>query len=193
MYSVKKHPQLESTMFDEEIDVLESVLRDALDGFSGNGAYILTSQRNSSPVQERILSFCVGKNKQAAKEEKESLELAIKEMLPAYKGESCIKWVNNQPILILNASYGRFICGFFAADPDFSVGILATTAEALSRLSSNDGALRGSCREISWHEYADELPLVFKRVTELFDIHKTPAIKRWGKWKRFATKDLFFV
>ncbi|MBR3177450.1 hypothetical protein IKF27_01425 [Candidatus Saccharibacteria bacterium] len=193
MYNIKRYPQLESTLFDEEIDVLESVLRDTLEGFHGNGAYILTSQRNGQKMPERILSFDVGKDRRLAKEEMQDLETAISETLKSEPGENYIRWVNNQPILVINAAYGRFICGFFAKDPDFSMGILAATAETLTRLSRQDGALKGSVKEIPWHECADELTLVFKRVSILFSIYKTPAIKRWEKWhKTMPTEELFF-
>ncbi len=194
MYSIKKYPLWESTLYEEEIDVLISVLKDVLSEFHGNGAFILTSQKSTSEVEERILSFGIGENKIATEEEMKSLEKAIKKTLKAEKGENCIKWINNQPILILNASYGRFICGFFASDPDFSVGILAATAKTLTRLSSEDGALKGSYSEIPWHECADELPIIFKRVTELFDIYKTAAIKRWESWRKLTQlKELFFT
>lgn len=194
MYNIKKYPIWESTLFEEEIDVLISVLKDTLSEFHGNGAFILTSQRNSSASEERILSFGIGSNKKAVETEMAALEKAVKGALKGEKGENCIKWVNNQPVLILNATYGRFICGFFASDPDFSVGVLIAAAKTLTRLSSEDGCLRGSCAEIPWHEFADELPIVTKRVVELFDIYKTAAIKRWEKWRKFTRmREPFFV
>ncbi len=183
MYSVKKHPQLESTLFDEEIDVVVSVLKDVLDGFSGSGAFVLTSQRGNSTNEEKILSFAIG-DKSTAEEEMAALKKAIKKTLGKDNSRSYIEWVDNQPILVLNAAYGRFICGFFCSDPDYSVGVLAATAKTLTRLFNEEGQLRGSCKEIPWHEFADELPIITKRVVELFDIHKTPAIKRWEKWHK---------
>lgn len=179
MYSIKKYPLWESTLFEDEIDVLISVLKDTLSEFHGNGAFILTSQKAGSKSEERILSFGIGDNRKIAEEEMKALEQAIKETLGSDKGENCIKWANNQPVLILNASYGRFICGFFCSDPDLSVGVLAAVAKTLTRLNNSDGSLKGSCKEIPWHECADELPIILKRVTELFDIYNTPAIKRW--------------
>lgn len=194
MQNIKYYPLWESPLFEEEIEVLISVLRDTLAGFHGNGAYVLTSQKNTSVCEERVLEFEIGAKKSAIKDEKAELDKAIKNALKSDKGENCIKWVKNQPILIINAAYGRFIVGFFAGDPDFSVGVLAATAKTLTRLSSEDGALKGSCKEIPWHEFADELPIVVRRVTELFDIHKTAAIKRWEEWRKFSpTKELFFA
>ena len=183
MYSIQQYPQLASTLFDEEIEVIVSVLRDTLEGFSGSGAFILTSQRGDSVAEERILSFAIG-DKTVAEEEMATLEKAIKKTLREDNSRSYIKWVGTQPILVLNAAYGRFFCGFFCSDPDYSVGILAATAKTLTRLFNEEGQLRGSCKEIPWHEFADELPIITKRVVELFDIHKTPAIKRWEKWHK---------
>lgn len=193
MYSIKKYPLWESALFEDEIDVLVSVLRDALSEFSGNGAFILTGQNNQSVRHQKILSFKIGSDKEAAEEEIKNLEKAIEETMETARGDNCIKWVNNQPVMVLNASYGRFLCGFFCSDPDFSVGILAATAKTLTRLSSGDGALKGSCKEIPWHECADELPIIFKRVTELFDIYNTAAIKRWKERCRVTPcQELFF-
>ena len=197
MYSIKKYPLWESTMFEEEIDVLLSVLRDTLSDFTGNGAFILTSQRSGTTHEERILSFGVGENRDYAEEEMKRLEKAIRCYVPTptVELENRIDWIDdNQPILVLHATYGWFICGFFSDDPDFSVGMLAATAKTLTRLCNEDGCLRGSCGEIHWHEYADELPIITKRVAEVFDIHKTNAIKEWEKWRKFTQiREPFFT
>lgn len=191
MYNnIKKYPIFDSTLFEEEIDAIMAILKDILSDFSGNGAFILTSQRNGYTHEERILSFQVGK----ADEEMKKLEKAVKKTLKGVYDDSCIKWVNNEPILVLNASYGRFICGFFGNDPEWDVAVLAATAKTLTKLSSLDGCLLGSYREIPWAEAADELPIVTNRVSDIFLHHRLPAIKAWEKWHKFNQElELFFA
>lgn len=190
MHDIKKYPIFDSTMFEEEIEAILAVLKDILSDFSGNGAFILTSQKNGYKHAERILSFQIGK----AEEEMERLEAAVKKALRSDYGDSCIKWVHNEPILILNASYGRFVCGFFGNDPEWDVAILAATAKTLTKLSSLDGCLMGSYKEIPWAEAADELPVITGRVADIFINHRLPAIKKWEKWRKFNQGlELFFA
>ena len=181
MHDIKMYPMFDSTLFEEEIEVILAILKDALSNFSGKGAFILTGQKNGSDRGERILSFKLGK----AEEEMARLEEAIERTLTENHGDSCIKWVDHEPILIINASYGRFICGFFGGDPEWDVGILAATAKTLTQLSSLDGCLMGSYKEIPWAEAADELPIVTNRVSDLFANNRLNAIKRWMSWRKF--------
>lgn len=198
----------EIILFEQEVDVIVALVLRAIKLTKCNisyGTFILDGQKKDGEAQ-CLIRFDLPKGHLRSMTYIDynfalMAEDAINDILRSPEWQtSSIYIANESKVLVLNTTYGRFLCSFYA---DFlggghseSTNILMVVAEAIAQMGKEDTILQDSVSAIWFAEIEDNgganTAMLFVR--DAFEKCEIPELAKWKEW-HIANNDnlaLFF-
>ena len=198
------------TLFKEEIDVVEAVLKNVMNGFihdSISGTFMLGGIKESDQLFREIMTFDFGEGptENFNFEEKDSRTYA-REVLALDANAihelsiASISYYYDTPIILsAKTTYGRFNCAVFSDSIDSSLMafIYCAIIQALACMGKEDIVLQKSCKHIFKCEKersAYNITKLKDDIITMFRDGSLPEIATWKKWheKSSGNLNLFF-
>jgi hypothetical protein len=205
-----------TTLFRQEVDVIVALVIGALDLMKcrvSHGTFILDGQKGNRGPQclvrfdlskghikhEIFKAGFFGRATNFASMAKNVINEAFGDF--SKLKASCVCAVYGDKVLVLNTTFGRFLCSFYADFPhddyDESTNILLVVAEAIACMGKEDKVLQKSASDIWFAETEKngENNVAVKFVREAFKTCEIPELAAWKSWHDVANQGnltLFF-
>lgn len=216
--NLEVHLEPETTLFQQEVDVILAIIDQVLSNleqYPTKGTFILDGQKMGEKAYN-IVRFNLqdgystyhryGRNSDRAAEESINEILSYPSSMNRYSTNPGYYWksfgllpsgfyqCDDMPqlrVVVINASFGRFIASFYGDPYDADTDCLTALAEALAQLCKEDKVLRRSVDDIvsdSVKRRDDGAEVAAAIASKMFDSCDHPALKAWRDWHESATK-----